>query len=184
MYSAIEKVPYTLLITPQKSDITPMRNWKVIHVKPRCEKKLAKYCRIYKIPFYLPLREKTRVVQRRKIKVTLPLFSGYLFVSLDHAQRLPLLQTNLLVRVLEPRSSVALLRNLVMIRRALRANPALETTKPLTRGQLVRIINGPFCGIEGRVARLSGTLKVILNVEMIGQAVAVTASIAQIDVIN
>lgn len=158
-----------------------MNHWKIIFVKPRVEKKVATYCRLYKIPHYLPLREKERVVQRRRIKVLLPLFPGYMFVKLDAAQRLSLLQTNLLVRILEPASSVGLLRNLVMVRQALRINPALEAEKPLARGRLVRIIDGPFRGIEGRVARLAGTFKVVLNIDMIGQAVSVTAAVAQVE---
>lgn len=161
-----------------------MRHWKVIHVKPRCEKKLANYCRLWGITYYLPLREKTRVVQRRKVKVSLPLFSGYLFVSFDLSRRLELLQSNLIVRILEPRSSVGLLRNLVMVRRALQINPSLESAPPLKRGELVRILDGPFRGIEGRVERLAGTMKVVLNVEMIGQAIAVTANVEQVEVLG
>ena len=66
-----------------------------------------------------------------------------------------------------------MLRDLVMVRKALRANPMLTTAKPLTKGRLVRIISGPFAGIEGRVARVTAKMKIVLNIEMIGQATAV-----------
>ncbi|MDD2460280.1 MAG: transcription termination/antitermination NusG family protein [Kiritimatiellia bacterium] len=160
-----------------------MRYWKVLFVKPRTEKKVAEYCQLYGIAHYLPLREKTHVVQRRKVTVRLPVFPGYVFARVTPGQRLTLLQTNLLVRVLEPESPRRMLRDLAMVRRALRANPALESARPLTAGRLVRIIGGPFQGVEGRVARLAGTLKVILNVDMIGQAVSVTAEVDQVEVL-
>ncbi len=160
-----------------------MQYWKVLFVKPRTEKKVAEYCQLYGIAYYLPLREKTRVAQRRKITARLPVFPGYVFARVTPGQRLALLQTNLLVRVLEPEAPRRMLRDLVMVRRALRINPALESVKPLTAGRLVRIIGGPFQGVEGRIARLAGTLKVVLNVDMIGQAVAVTAEINQIEVL-
>lgn len=158
-----------------------MKNWKVLFVKPRTEKKMTEYCELYGIPFFLPLREKTRVVQRRKVTVRTPVFPGYVFARFGNAQRLQLLETNLLVRILEPENPRRMLRDLVMVRRALRANPALTAAKPLAKGRRVRIISGPFMGIEGRVARMTGTLKVILNVDLIGQAVSVTAEIGQVE---
>jgi len=160
-----------------------MRYWKVLFVKPRTEKKVVEYCQLYGIAHYLPLREKTRTAQRRRVTVRLPVFPGYVFARVTPDRRLALLKTNLLVRILEPEFPRRMLRDLVMVRRALRANPALEAAKPLTAGRLVRITDGPFRGIEGRVARLAGALKVVLNVDMIGQAVAVTAEIGQVEVL-
>ena len=160
-----------------------MQNWKVLFVKPRTEKKVTEYCGLYGIPFYLPLREKTRVFQRRKVTSTLPVFPGYVFARLLTDQRLQLLQTNLLVRVLEPTHPRRMLRDLVMVRRALKVNPALTPSKPLAQGRAVRIIGGAFMGIEGRVARMTGTLKVVLNIDLIGQAVSVTARIDQIELL-
>jgi transcription antitermination factor NusG len=160
-----------------------MQNWKVLFVKPRTEKKVVEYCRLYEIPSYLPLREKTSVHQRRKVTTQLPVFPGYVFVNLDAAHRIQLLQTNLLVRILEPPKPRRMLRDLVMVRRALRINPALTATQALTRGRKARITKGAFMGIEGRVDRLLGRLKVVLNVDLIGQAIAVTVEADQIDLL-
>lgn len=160
-----------------------MQNWKVLFVKPRTEKKVTEYCALYSIPSYLPLRARTRVVQRRKVTFLLPVFPGYVFAKFPTEQRLLLLQTNLVVRVLEPTNSRRMLRDLIMVRRALKADPELKPTKPLSQGRLVRIIGGPFMGVEGRVARMAGTLKVVLNVDMIGQAVSVTAETNQVEVL-
>jgi transcription antitermination factor NusG len=160
-----------------------MQNWKVLFVKPRTEKKITEYCDLYGISSYLPLREKTRVVQRRKVTFMLPVFPGYVFASFPAEQRLQLLQTNLLVRILEPSNPRRMLRDLIMVRRALKVNPALTPTKPLALGRQVRIIGGPFMGIEGRVARMAGVLKVVLNIELIGQAVSVTAKTDQIELL-
>ena len=153
-------------------------------VKPRTEKKVAEYCKLYGIDFYLPMRENTRVVQRRKILVTVPLFSGYVFVRLLPSQKLQLQQTNLLVRILEPSNPRKMLRDLVMVRRALRVNPALTPATPLTKGRLVRIISGPFLGIEGRVARLTAKMKIVLNIDMIGQATAVEIESSIVEVLD
>jgi len=160
-----------------------MQTWKVLFVKPRTEKKVTEYCTLYRLPFYLPLREKTRVVQRRKVIAKMPVFPGYVFAKFSADERLQLLQTNLLVRILEPEQPRRMLRDLIMVRRALKADPALTPSKPLTTGRLVRIVSGPFQGVEGRVARMAGTFKVVLNVDMIGQAVSVTAETGQVEVL-
>jgi len=160
-----------------------MQHWKVFFVKPRTEKKVTEYCKLFGIRYYLPLRRKTRIVQRRKVTVEVPLFPGYVFVRLPPAQRLQMLQSNLLVRILEPLKPRKLLRDLVMVRRALRVNPSLETTRPLTKGKRVRINAGPFRGLEGIVARLSSKMKVVLNVEMIGQATSIAIESDFVDVI-
>jgi transcription antitermination factor NusG len=76
-----------------------------------------------------------------------------------------------------------MLRDLIMVRRALKADPELKPAKPLTQGRLVRITGGPLMGVEGRVARMAGTMKVVLNVEMIGRAISVTAQIEQIEIL-
>lgn len=158
-----------------------MQQWKVFFVKPRAEKKVAGFCALYGIKYYLPLRDQSRVAQRRKIVARVPVFPGYVFARIDDAQRLQMLQTNLLVRVLEPVNPRRMLRDLSMVRRALRADPALKPVKLLEKGRAVRIVSGPFMGVEGRVARMTGTMKVVLNVDMIGQAVAVTAQIDQVE---
>ncbi len=110
----------------------------------------------------------------------MPVFPGYVFARIDDAQRLEMLKTNLLVRVLEPVNPRRMLRDLIMVRRALRADPALKPVRPLEEGRPVRIVSGPFMGVEGLVSRMAGTMKVILNVDMIGQAVSVTADIGQV----
>jgi len=150
-----------------------MQHWKVLFVKPRTEKKVSGYCELFGVHYYLPLRKKTRIIQRRKVTVELPLFPGYVFVRLPPSQRLLMLQTNLLVRILEPRKPRKLLRDLVMVRRALRVNPHVTTARPLAKGMKVRIIAGPFMGIDGLVTRIASKTKVVLNVDMIGQAITV-----------
>jgi transcription antitermination factor NusG len=148
-------------------------SWHVLHLRPRSEKKTAEYCRKHGLTFFLPLREETKIYQRRKVKVQKPVFPGYLFASFDRDGRLSLLRTNNLVRILTPDSEAHLLFELDQIRRALAVDPTLGACAALKRGRHVRIIGGPFRGIEGIVSAVRQSSKVRLNVDMIGQAVAV-----------
>ena len=130
-----------------------------MYLKPRCEKKLAEYCRIQDMEYYLPLRMERKVYQRRKVLVEKPVFPGYFFAAADEEQRLGLLKTNNIVRILVPP----------------REQEFLGSCVALERGKRVRITGGPFMGIEGMVSSMKGQSKVCLNVEMIGRAVVVEA---------
>jgi transcription antitermination factor NusG len=145
----------------------------VLYLKPRCEKKMAEYCRIQGMEHYLPLRKETKIYQRRKVIVEKPVFPGYFFVTADQQGRLNLLKTNNIVRTLVPADEKRLLFELDQIRMVLTVDPTLGSCKALQRGKHVRITGGPFMGVEGIVWGMKGKTKVCLNVDMIGRAVAV-----------
>jgi transcription antitermination factor NusG len=155
--------------------------WQVVYLRPRLEKKTAEICRMNGIPHYLPVRTRTRTYQRRKVTTELPVFPGYLFVAVDAPQKLVLQKTNHVLRFLEPSRPYRMLRQLVQIRRALRIDPALRPVQLLAAGTRVRIVAGPFMGIEGVVARLASTMRVVLTVELLGQGLVVQANRAQIE---
>ncbi len=147
--------------------------WTLLHVKPRTEKRLDAYCRKHNISCYLPLREESKIFQRRKVTVQKPLFPGYFFCNMSELTRKTVLSSNYIVRIIEPPSERGLKRDLVGIRRALRLDPTLVACKHLERGTRVRIKAGPLMGTEGTVDSIRGAGRVFLEVEMIGQAIAV-----------
>ena len=134
---------------------------------------MAEFCRIQRYEHYLPLRQETKVYQRRKVTVEKPVFPGYLFVSFDPDGRLEILKTNNIVRILETEDEERLVHELEQIRKALAVDSTLGAVAALQRGRHVRITGGPFMGVEGQIQELKGMAKVLLNVEMIGRAVAV-----------
>jgi transcription antitermination factor NusG len=148
-------------------------SWHVLHVRPRCEKKVGDFCAVRAIEHYLPLRSETKVYQRRRVTVEKPVFPGYLFVSCDAVQRTEVLKTNSIVRTITPHNEEDFLHELDQVRKALTVDPSLSACYAVKEGQRVRITGGPFMGIEGMVASLRSRTTVRLNVEMIGQAIAV-----------
>lgn len=148
-------------------------DWYILYLRPRCEKKIAEFCGIHAMRYYLPLRKETKVYQRRKVAVEKPLFPSYIFSSFDGEGRLNLLKTNNVLRILEPPSRRQLLRELAQVRQALNVDPSLVSCLALRRGRRVKIHAGPFMGVEGVIQSLRGRTKVCLNVDMIGRAVAV-----------
>lgn len=155
--------------------------WHVAHVKPRCEKKLAEYCTKHVVICDLPLREETKIYQRRKVTVSKPVFPGYCFLKYGGAQRVVVLKSNLLVRVLDVIDQVKLVRELEQIHLALSVDPTLDACAAFQAGKRVVIRSGPFRGLEGVVQMVRGKTRVILNVEMIGQGLAVEVGMEMLE---
>lgn len=163
--------------TIQDSIQGPLSRWYVVHAKPRCEKKLAEYCGAHAIEVDLPLREETKVYQRRKVTVHKPVFPGYVFLKYSDPDKTTVLKSNMIVRILPVANQQQLVRELGQIRQALSIDPTLDACAAYQAGRRVLIRSGPFQGLEGVVQTVKGRAKVVLNVEMIGRALAVEVGI-------
>lgn len=149
--------------------------WNVLHVRPRCEKKMTEYCTLHAIPNYLPLRQETKIYQRRKVHISKPLFPGYVFAEFLPTERLLVQKSGRLVRCIEVTDQARFAGELEQVRKALLVDATLGATSGIVMGQAVRVVSGPFQGLEGVVSLLHGLTRVVLNVDMIGQSVRVEA---------
>ena len=152
------------------------RIWYVLHVKPRTEKKVMEYLRVYGLFGHLPLYVKITKVQRRKVKRELPLFPGYVFTRLFPDERIKMLQTNLLVNTIEVFEPRKMIHQLRQIARAGRNRPEMRPVHPFKTGDYVCIKYGPLRGTEGYVKREGSHATLCLNVEILGAAVEISVS--------
>ncbi len=159
------------------------RDWYVLHVKPRTEKKVVVYLTKYNCFRYLPVYVKVTKVQRRKVRTELPLFPGYVFTRLNPDERLKMLQTNLIVQtipVLQPRTMIHQLRQIAHMARG---DTRLRTVPIINVGDLIRVNSGPFRGLEGYVKREGASASIVVNVDILGQAVEMSISPMDCEVI-
>lgn len=156
-------------------DLPPDRYpWWVVHVRSRQEKVLARECRARGVPFYLPLREYRNPRDPRRRISWLPLFPGYVFVRGDAGhERLELLRTNLCVNVLTVLDQEGLSHDLSQVRRLQELGLPLRPLPELTKGSVVRVADGPFEGMTGRVTGLKGRSRFVVSVRFIHRAVSV-----------
>ncbi|MEI6149334.1 MAG: transcription termination/antitermination NusG family protein [bacterium] len=159
----------------------PESRWYVLHVKPRCEKKMAEYCAVKALKHDLPLRQETKVYQRRRVTVHKPVFPGYVFIAFSDDEKLTVLKSNFIVHILNVLDQDKLVHELAQIDQALAVDPSLDACAAFQAGKRVTIRSGPFQGLEGVVQMVRGKTKVILNVEMIGRAVAVEVAVELLD---
>ena len=157
--------------------LAELPRWHVVHAKPRCEKKFSEFCAAHSVVVDLPLREETKIYQRRKVTVHKPVFPGYVFVNYSSGEKATILKSNMIVRILPVENQDQLIRELAQVRLALSVDPTLDACAAFQSGKRVSIMKGPFQGLEGVVQTIKGKAKVVLNVEMIGRALAVEVGI-------
>ncbi len=164
---------------------TDGRLWCVLHARPRCEKKAAAACDELLVRNYLPLRQSTprhRKGQRR-YSFDIPLFPGYLFGCCNREERYSLLCSDLLVRMIDVVDQEQLLRELRSVYLAICSQVDLALYPQLRRGRLVRVTSGPLRGVVGRIARRKEGLRIVLNVSMLGTAVAAELDMADVELV-
>lgn len=170
---------------PRDIRVTPMtalkRDWYVLHVKPRTEKKVAKYLAEYRYFCHLPVYTKVTKVQRRKVRRELPLFPGYVFTKLYPDERIRMLQTNLIVHTIHVPYPREMIHQLRQIAHAARKTTDLRPVNPFKAGDYVRVKYGPMRGIEGYVKREGPRATICLNIEILGSAVEMSVSPADVE---
>src|SRR5262249_48657475 len=143
--------------------------WWVAHVRSRQEKVLARHIAPLEVPFYLPQHENRRRRGGRRLVSHLPLFPGYLFFRGSASQRIAVLRSNVVVRLLEVTDQELLTRELGELRAFQEAGATLTPYVPMAPGSTVRVVEGPFKGYTGKVLREQSRLRLIVSVSMLRQ---------------
>lgn len=159
----------------------PGMAWAVVHARPRCEKKLAEYLQTLQVRHYLPLRRKTHKYGKRERIFFSPLFSGYLFCVIADTQRSAVTQNRHVANLLEVVDQEKFVSQLHQVEAALSGGQIAEVLPYLVSGNKVRVSHGPLRGVEGVVQRVKGQTRVIINVDMIRQAMAVEVDSAMLE---
>ncbi len=159
-------------------------SWYAVYTKPRHEKKVAESCIDYNISYYLPLQDSVRYYHNRAITFKKPLFSSYIFCNCSPDQKIQLYRTGLLCAFIEAPDQEQVLRELKQIHEAQNEGAKLIPHKFLTRGRKVKIVRGPFKNYEGKISYRKGTYKLILNIDLIKQAVAIEVNAKDIALLD
>ena len=114
----------------------------------------------------------------------LPLFSGYLFFCGEENQRIELLRTNRVANLIEVKDQQRLFEELLQIEQALRAGAPLMPHKYIKAGQQCRVLAGPLADLQGIVVKTRGVTRLVLQIDILGQAAGVEIDIDMIEVVD
>ena len=164
-------------------DSTGAECWHVLHTKSRQEKILSNELNAMRIKHFLPLVRQIRYYAGRKASVEIPLFPGYVFLhsTLDEAYLAD--RTKRVVQIIRVHDQQHIGWELKNIYQALSTGAPLEMYPGLQKGVRVEVRSGPFAGLQGIVQERNSN-RLILQVEMLGQAVSLEVDGSLLDVIE
>jgi len=162
----------TVMMHPSIFDQGPQA-WFILHTLSRQEKALAQTLEAMDIPFFLPLRRQVRYHGRQRADVLTPLFPNYLFVrgmpyevyQADRTKRV----ANV-IQVFDQQRLETEVRNVYL---AIIHSGALDPHPFLRKGIRVRVRCGPMEGVHGLIEDRTRDNRLILQVEMLGQATSI-----------
>jgi len=152
-------------------------HWYLIHTKPRQEKIALENLERQGYRSYLPLYRKEKLRQRVLIVSNEPLFPRYLFINLgdsetDQSWR-PIRSTKGVSRMVtfgnEPAKVDDALIDLLKHQEENLQNHLEPLFKP---GELVKITEGPFAGIEGIYQMADGEQRAMVLIELLSKQVS------------
>lgn len=152
--------------------------WVVLHTRPRCEKKVARYCEEQGYNFYLPLRRRAHRYGGRRRTFHSPLFPGYVFCVMPIDKRVHARQNVYIANILVIEEQSKFVHQLEQVKRAVESGDSVEVLPYLAVGKRVEVTGGPFEGMEGVVIREKGKERFVILVEMISQSVVMDMDMA------
>jgi hypothetical protein len=151
------------------------RKWWIFYTKSRQEKALASYLRARQIPHYLPLHSTRHISRGRQLTSIVPVFSNYLFLFGDQAERITALESNRAARTIEvsPSRQDELWSDLSRLERLIQSNVPLTIESRIQAGEKVRIKTGRLAGLEGVVVSRRGGPRLLVAVNYLQQGASI-----------
>ncbi|NLW84297.1 MAG: hypothetical protein GXY41_07850 [Phycisphaerae bacterium] len=173
------------LVWPEDKSIAEFSGtWWVAHTKARNEKAMAWQLATKDVPYFLPMSWKVSRKSGRTIRSLLPLFPGYVFFCGGQAERLEALKTNRTAAIIPVVDQERLVRELEPIERVLLMGKPVMPHDYLKVGQRCRVIAGPLMGAEGLIIQTPKETRLVLQVEMLGQAASVEIDFDMVEKID
>jgi len=173
------------IIWPEDKSVEQFEGvWWVAHTKSRNEKALAWQLARRDVSYFLPMSWKVSRKKQRTFRALLPVFPGYLFFCGSENDRLEVLKTNRVASLIPVHDQARLVSELTPIERVLRAGQILLPHDYLKAGQRCRVIAGPLMGAEGIVECSPKGSRLVLQVDMLGQAASVEIDLDMVEKIE
>jgi transcription antitermination factor NusG len=149
--------------------------WNALRTRSRQEKVVEGYLGLRNVEVFLPKTTQLRQWKRRRASVEVPLFSGYVFVKPKPEQLhiLNFIPGSCGMVMDRNRPSIIREKEMEAIKIIVGASIPMDLHANLIPGIPVKVLSGPLQGIEGVLVRLRDQNRLVINAEMLGQAVSV-----------
>jgi transcription antitermination factor NusG len=157
--------------------------WYVARTMSRHEKKVAELLTARQIDYCLPVYESLHRWSDRTVRISSPLFPGYVFLHMDYRDRRRALELPGVVDFVKfgdkpAELSAAEAANMQILGKSV---TNAEPFPYLQIGRRVRVATGPFAGLEGVLKKKKGVDRLVISVHEIQRSVLVEISGAEVD---
>ena len=156
--------------------------WYAIWTRSRHEQVVREQLDRKQVEAFLPTVTRWSHWKDRKKKIDWPLFPGYCFARFDRRDKLSVLTCVGVVNIISFESELAAIPDAEIngIRQLVESELAYDPCPMIHEGDMVEVTHGPLKGVNGRLVRKGAHARLILSVEMIGQAVSVEVDAADV----
>jgi transcription antitermination factor NusG len=161
-------------------------HWYAVQTSARHEKRVYQRFVERSVESFLPLYETVNRWKDRKVRVQLPLFPGYLFVHLDLADRLNVLQVAGVTRFVNfggvaiPIPAV----DIESLRAGLIGGLRAEPHPYLKVGRRARVKSGPLQAMVGILLRKKNLERFIISLDLIQRSISVEIDATELESIS
>jgi transcription antitermination factor NusG len=166
-------------------DPDAISQWYAVCTRSNHEKCAAAQLDLRSIEHFLPLYETVRNWKDRRKRVEFPLFPGYIFVRIALQERMRVLLTPGIVRLVgfDNRPAALPIEEIEALRSVLVHGVHSEPHPYLSVGRRVRITRGALAGMEGVLIRKKGRVRLVLSIDLIRQSAMIEVDSADVGVI-
>ncbi len=157
-------------------------HWYAIWTRSRHEQVVREQLERKQIEAFLPTITRWSRWKDRRKQVDWPLFPGYCFARFDPNDRLPVLKCAGVVNIISFEGELAAIpeHEIESIRVLVTSELQYDPCPLIREGTMVEVVHGPLKGVVGRLVRKGAHARLVLSVDLIGQAVSVTVDAADI----
>jgi transcription termination/antitermination protein NusG len=156
--------------------------WFAVWTRSRHEQVVREQIQEKGLEAFLPTVTKWSRWKDRRKKIDWPLFPGYCFARFDPADRLSVLKCTGVVSIVSFNGDIAPIPDLEIdsLRKLVTSELQYDPCPLIKEGTMVEVVHGPLKGVVGRLLRKGAHARLILAVDLIGQAVSVEVDAADV----
>jgi len=149
--------------------------WYAMTVRYQHERPTERLLQSKGLETLVPMYRSRRQWSDRVKNVDLPLFGGYVLCRFSLADRIPVLDTPGVAKIVGFGGAIVALEDLEIarIQRLLALNLPLAPWPYLKAGDRVRVERGPLRGLEGTLLRTKDAMRLVIGVELLQRSIAV-----------
>ena len=154
------------------------KKWHVAYTYPNAEKKVHKLLINIGVTSFLPMLNVISKWSDRTKQVQLPLFPNYIFINVSPKDLYVPLQIKQLLYYVSFDGKAAIVNDTLVesLKKILNGEGIVSEEEYTKAGMPVKVIHGPFAGVEGVVIKKNGKTKLVVQIEAMKRAISVEIS--------